>query len=450
MKKTIIKIFVNLLLLIILAIIGFIAYIIISCKKDIENMTLGKKISSDDDSILQIDSTYKELPAGLIDAILVSENDTEFFQRKTSILKSIFDKDYINITMIVTKNNLTLTNSSDFIRKIKIAYISRHFIEKKYTKQQILDFYINNNYLSGNGEKHAYSFAAASQIYFEKSLSDLSLPEYILLPILVKYPTRNNLYNYTENATNSRNKLLDKMLEKNYLTINEVNEVKNTNIKSLIKGEYTYKATNIEEFIGLLNDTDRKTKEKDTYKVSYNNIVFIAKKQNNSEKYTNAYHPYKYEILYKEKQLDIPNIENEEYENSKFYLVKDNNKNNAYVLISTISPAAVHASYSMIIFDESGNILLSKKIKTSKEIEVTNNIINYTYETKLGESTTINNALDNAKSKEEFCKYLKDNYTDDNYIISGNETYEYIDGKINQKEKIEKSIKYYKEHAECK
>lgn len=461
MKKIIKKILINLLIVIALAIIIFIAYIIITVKKDNEIVKLKDPFSINDDSSLQIDTTYKELPTGLINAILVSENDTDFFQRETSILKAIFDKNYLNITMIVIKNNLMLTDSSDFIRRIKTAYISRYYIEKEYTKQQILDFYINNIYLSGNGEKNAYGFAAASQIYFEKPINELSISEYTILAANTKLPSINNPYKNFEGATKARNELLDKMTEKKYITEEEADKAKNISISSLVKGTYINVSTDIDAFNNHMKKIDEALKKDDTYgttayngiyKVKYNNITFIATLQDN-ENVTSNYQTYKYEILYKDKAIEIPELqENEEFEKSKFYLLKDNDKNNAFVLISEVSPTAVHQKYLITVFDELGNILLSKTVKTSKNVEVDskNNTIYYSYETKLGEPITVENAIDNAKSKEDFCKYLKENYTDDNYIISGNETYEYIEGKINQKEKEEKTVKYYKEKADCK
>lgn len=447
-KKNIIKVLVTVLIVITISIISFSIYIIMSCKNENKKLI---DLKYQEDNIIQIKTSYDSLPIELIQSILTKEKDYNFLNNKTSIIKAIFIKDYSSITMRVLENQNRMIGESNFIKRIKLAYISKYYIEKKYSKKQIFEYYVNNAYLGGNGLEDAYGFASASQIYFEKPIKELTLSESATLASIIEFPNGYNPYIYEDRITLARNKLLDEMLENNFTVELQTNEAKNTSIKSLIKGNYTYNAKSVTSFIDYMNKLDEKIKnDYDTYNVKYNDLLFIAKADKNNNTTIN-YKTYKYEILYKDNIINNEELQNNEsFSNTKFYVLNDNNKNNAYVLVSTISPAAVHQKYLITVFDESGNILLSKTIRTSKEIEVKSNIIYYSYETKLGEPITVENAIDESKNKEEFCKYLKENYTDDNYIISGYETFEYIDGKINQKEKEEKTVKYYKEKGDCK
>lgn len=78
--------------------------------------------------------------------------------------------------MQIAKNNYTSTESKGFegiTRKFTDIYLSIFKIERKYTKKEILEFYVNDSYL-GNG---AYGVEQASLNYFGKSVSELNLAE---------------------------------------------------------------------------------------------------------------------------------------------------------------------------------------------------------------------------------------------------------------------------------
>jgi penicillin-binding protein 1A len=119
------------------------------------------------------------------------------------------------ITQQVAKNFL-LTNELSFERKIKEAMLALK-IERTYSKDKILELYLNEIYL-GLG---AYGIAAASLIYFDKSVHELTVQEAAYLAALPKAPTSLNPYRQRERATERRNYVLDRMIEIGYINAKE-------------------------------------------------------------------------------------------------------------------------------------------------------------------------------------------------------------------------------------
>jgi penicillin-binding protein 1A len=116
------------------------------------------------------------------------------------------------ITQQVAKNFL-LTNEVSFTRKIKEALLALK-IERAYTKDKILELYLNEIYL-GFG---AYGVAAAALLYFDKSVNELTLPEAAYLAALPKAPTTLHPFRQRERATERRNYVIDRMVENGYVT----------------------------------------------------------------------------------------------------------------------------------------------------------------------------------------------------------------------------------------
>jgi penicillin-binding protein 1A len=115
------------------------------------------------------------------------------------------------ITQQVAKNFL-LTNEASFERKIKEALLALK-IERTYSKDKILELYLNEIYL-GLG---AYGVAAASLLYFDKSVHELTAAEAAYLAALPKAPNNYHPYRQRERAIERRNYVLDRMVEDRYL-----------------------------------------------------------------------------------------------------------------------------------------------------------------------------------------------------------------------------------------
>src|SRR5437763_9872318 len=115
------------------------------------------------------------------------------------------------ITQQVAKNFL-LSNELSFQRKIKEALLALR-IERTYSKQKILELSLNEIYL-GFG---ASGVAAASLLYFDKSVHELTAAEAAYLAALPKAPNNYHPFRQRERAIERRNYVLDRMVEDHYL-----------------------------------------------------------------------------------------------------------------------------------------------------------------------------------------------------------------------------------------
>jgi len=124
------------------------------------------------------------------------------------------------ITQQVAKNFL-LTNEVSFDRKIKEALLALK-IERTYSKDKILELYVNEIYL-GLG---AYGVAAASLIYFDKSVHELTLAEAAYLAALPKAPSNLHPFRQRDRAVERRNYVIDRMVEDRHITPQEGEKAK--------------------------------------------------------------------------------------------------------------------------------------------------------------------------------------------------------------------------------
>ena len=192
--------------------------------------------------------SYDDLPEVLIDAIIATE-DSKFFQHNGFDLARFMKASMYQLvgkngggastlTMQIAKNNYTSTKSKGFegiTRKFTDIYLSIFKIERKYTKKEILEFYVNDSYL-GNG---AYGVEQASLNYFGKSVSELNLAEASFIAGLFQSPTYYNPYNYPERAEGRRKTVLYLMQRHGYITEEEKEIAENSPITSYIKKTQT-------------------------------------------------------------------------------------------------------------------------------------------------------------------------------------------------------------------
>ncbi len=117
--------------------------------------------------------------------------------------------------------NLFLTMNRDVSRKIREAILALQ-IERSYTKEQILELYLNQIYL-GHG---AYGVEEASQFYFGKRVEDIGLAECALLAALPKAPNNYSPRQNPKAARRRRNVVLQLMYQEGYITREECIEAK--------------------------------------------------------------------------------------------------------------------------------------------------------------------------------------------------------------------------------
>jgi penicillin-binding protein 1A len=121
------------------------------------------------------------------------------------------------ITMQVARNFL-LSNEKTYLRKLKEIMLALK-IEENYSKQQILELYLNKIYMG----QRAYGVAAAAQTYYGKELNQLELQQQAMIAGLPKAPSLYNPITDPERALQRRNYILRRMLELQYITADAYN-----------------------------------------------------------------------------------------------------------------------------------------------------------------------------------------------------------------------------------
>lgn len=125
-----------------------------------------------------------------------------------------------------------LTQDKTWERKIEEIYVAVE-LEKKYSKEDILEFYINNIYFK-NGY---YGLEAAAQGYFSKSASELSLSQLAFLCAIPNNPTYYNPLEHMDNTLTRRDKILKNMLEDKIITESTYNDAVAENIELCMSKE---------------------------------------------------------------------------------------------------------------------------------------------------------------------------------------------------------------------
>ncbi|MDN5249411.1 MAG: penicillin-binding protein 1A [Alphaproteobacteria bacterium] len=124
------------------------------------------------------------------------------------------------ITQQVAKNFL-LTPDASLKRKIKEAVLAIH-MEKAYSKDHILELYLNEIYL-GRG---AYGIAAAALTYFNKAADELTIAEAAYLAALPKGPRNYDPFKHPDRALARRNWVIDRMAENGYISASQAQQEK--------------------------------------------------------------------------------------------------------------------------------------------------------------------------------------------------------------------------------
>ena len=238
----------------IIGIIAFFSYIVISAPKFDEELLYVTDptivMDKDNNEIAKLGAeqrvtlTYDEIPEVLIDAIIATE-DSRFFEHGgvdwARFLKASFQQligisnagGASTLTMQVSKNTHTSTEASGIegiIRKFTDVYISMFKIEKNYTKEQIMEFYVNAPYLGRN----SYGVEQVSLTYFGKSTKELNLAEAAMIAGLFQAPGRYDPYTKPEATEARRQTVLKLMLRHGYITKEEYNMAKEMTVEKIV------------------------------------------------------------------------------------------------------------------------------------------------------------------------------------------------------------------------
>lgn len=183
----------------------------------------------------QIYLSFDNIPESAKEAI-VSIEDKKFYEHNGIDLKAILraaislvEKDEITqggstITQQLSRN-IFLTHTVSWERKVEEIFISLR-LEKIYSKEDILEFYLNNVYFA-NGY---YGIEAASIGYFDKASSELTLSEIAFLCAIPNNPTVYDPRKNIENTLKRRDRILEEMLEDGKISQTECVQAKQERI----------------------------------------------------------------------------------------------------------------------------------------------------------------------------------------------------------------------------
>lgn len=180
---------------------------------------------------------YNDIPQVAVDAI-TSIEDKNFFKHKGYDLKAIIRAGvaYIKNKGVITQGGSTITQQlarniflsfeESWQRKAREIFIAIE-LEKKYTKKEIMEFYLNNIYFA-NGY---YGIQSASLGYFGKGVNSLSLSQITFLLSIPNSPTRYNPYENIEGTLARRDRILDQMVLDGKITEAQASKAKSEEIK---------------------------------------------------------------------------------------------------------------------------------------------------------------------------------------------------------------------------
>lgn len=169
----------------------------------------------------------KEAPPALIKALLASE-DRDFYHHFGLSIRGIARAMLANlkaggmvqggstITQQLVKN-FYLSSERSLTRKINEAFMAL-ILEYRYSKDEILEAYLNEIYLGQNGNSAVHGFGLASEFYFNSTLKDLPLHQVVSLVALVRGPSYYDPRRASERALQRRNLILDEMVNSQAIT----------------------------------------------------------------------------------------------------------------------------------------------------------------------------------------------------------------------------------------
>lgn len=259
-KNTILIILISLGIVVASAVLAFALYIIITSPDFVVEELYTKEptvlYDMNGEEITRIGNenvelvTYSDLPQVLVDALIATE-DSRFFQHNgfdaarfiRASLGQLAGQDAggaSTLSMQVIKNTYTdgsLTSGiKGIVRKFTDIYMAVFKLEASYTKEEIIEFYLNSQWLGGGSTNYASinGVEQGSQYFFGKSVSDLTLAEASLLVGMFNNPSLYNPYSNPEGASNRRSTVLSLMVRHGYITEEEKEFAESVPVESLL------------------------------------------------------------------------------------------------------------------------------------------------------------------------------------------------------------------------
>lgn len=204
-----------------------------STLEDLQGLRVGTIYDADGNVLAELKNernirylTYEEIPEAVKDAF-ISIEDKRFYKHHgvdffalTRAVTKLINKDAITqggstITQQLARN-VFLTHEKSWQRKVKEMFVAWE-LEKNYSKDEILEFYVNNIFYANN----CYGIEAASQKYFGKTISECSISETAFLCAIPNSPSRFDPLDHKENTIERRDVILEAMYENDTISKEE-------------------------------------------------------------------------------------------------------------------------------------------------------------------------------------------------------------------------------------
>ncbi|MDA0145122.1 penicillin-binding protein 1B [Vibrio sp. RW] len=197
----------------------------------VEPKMLGMLEKSNDEQRLFL--KRNQFPEVMVDALLVTE-DRNFYQHDGVSPLAIARAMVVNVkagrtvqggstlTQQLAKN-LFLSSERTLWRKVREAYIAL-ILDHRYSKDRILEAYLNEVYLGQNGGQAIHGFGLASRLYFGQPIQELRIDQLALLVGMVKGPSYYNPVRYPERVKARRDLVLRLLMQQDILTPKQYEE----------------------------------------------------------------------------------------------------------------------------------------------------------------------------------------------------------------------------------
>ena len=175
-------------------------------------------------------SRIEDIPDTLIYAVLAAE-DADYFEHEGIDFSAIVRAARDNLTSDSSPGGSTITqqvvkqnfvgNELTIQRKITEALYAAE-LEERYTKEQILEFYLNSVYFGWS----AYGVKAAANEYFDADMDDLTISEAATLAVMIRNPTLYDARRQEDRAHGRRDDVIDAMASAGFIAFEEAAEAK--------------------------------------------------------------------------------------------------------------------------------------------------------------------------------------------------------------------------------
>ncbi|MFV0395330.1 MAG: transglycosylase domain-containing protein [Coprobacillaceae bacterium] len=228
-----------------------------------EIYTLGS-----DENGKRVNVEYEDLPQVLVDAVVAGE-DSRYFEHDGFDLPRIAKAFISNLTAgRITGGGSTITQQvikksyfpdeeKTYTRKFSEIFLAME-ATKEVSKEEILTMYLNKIYFGRS--LSSIGVSAASKYYFNKEVSELTLPEAALLAGTLNSPSSYDPFYNLEAATSRRNVILNLMVDHGYITQEECDDAKAVPVENLLTQESANTSTAFQAYIDLvINEVKDKT-----------------------------------------------------------------------------------------------------------------------------------------------------------------------------------------------